>query len=77
MIVWTEPFLPEIPHLRVRVYMEREDALEAQMLLGEMNDIEYETEQEALVDFMAVRNAIDTDNEINIGYIDEAPFIGH
>lgn len=77
MIVWTEPFLEEYPQFRVSCALTKTDAIEIQVLIGIDEGYEYESDIEALVDFMVVRDAIDTDNEITIGIKNENTFIGH
>lgn len=77
MIVWSEPFMPDYPQFEVVCSMTKENATVVQHLLGEDEGYEYENDLEALVDFMVVRDAIDTDNEITIGIKNENTFIGH
>ena len=47
--------------------MEAEDCIAVQRLLASDMDIYYTSDNEALADFMVVRDAIDTDNNITIG----------
>jgi len=77
MIVWKEPFLPEYPHVQVSCSIETEEAIEVQRFMGEMEGYPYESDKEALIDFMVVRNAIDTDNNFTIGHVNETALIGH
>ena len=77
MIVWSEPFMPDYPQIEVVCSMTKENATLVQHLLGADEGYEYENDLEALVDFMVVRDAIDTDNEITLGIKNENTFIGH
>lgn len=67
MIVWSESFMETAPDATVYCSMSPEDCIAVQRALGIDEDYVYETDGEALVDFMAVRGAIDTDNVITIG----------
>lgn len=77
MIVWKEPFLNEYPHVMVTCSIEKDEAVEVQHFIAQMEDVEYETDMEALIDFMVVRDAIDTDGQVTIGSMSETTFIGH
>lgn len=77
MIAWTEPFTHDIPHILISCTISKEDAIEIQHILAEEIGIEYDNDKEALIDFMASRGAIDTDNEILIGADIEAFTAGH
>lgn len=57
--------------------MSKEDVIEVQTLLALEEEHEYTSALDALVDFMIVRDAIDTDNEITIGIKLETSLIGH
>jgi|DEB19_MinimDraft_2_1074335.scaffolds.fasta_scaffold00835_4 hypothetical protein len=67
MIVWMEEFMEDTPDILVNCSMEAEDCIAIQRLLASDMDIYYTSDNEALADFMVVRDAIDTDNNITIG----------
>ena len=74
MIVWSESFMEDVADAIVYCSMSPEDCIAVQRSLGIDEDYIYETDGEALIDFMAVRGAIDTDNVITIGKYDYEAF---
>lgn len=65
MITWTEPFMQDHDAV-IQCSMTKEECISVQRSMGEEMGYEYEDDREALIDFMVVRHAVDTEGTINL-----------